>query len=171
MSVKHRVERLLPRGASNYTTPQKFFNDHIQFFRPVHRPPLDSKTDTWVLGLTSDNLDAVNLQISQVSSAEKWTEHVIKDVIDKLSTDIINAKLPGSGLAGLKEVRSAVNAYLRWAVTGGCPGPGIPLTMEILGREFTIQRLKEAIVEHNAFKAQEKVLAEGAQTLSGHAVE
>lgn len=171
MSVKHRVNRLLPRGAPNYTTPQKFYNDHIQFFRPVDRPSLDSRTDTWVLGLTSDHLDAVNLQISQVSSAEKWTEHAMKDVIDKFSTDIFNAKPPDSGLAGLKEVRSAVNAYLRWAITGGRPGPGMPLTMEILGREFTIQRLKEAIVERNAFMDQEKVLAEGAQISSGHAVE
>ena len=153
MEVKHRVKRLLPRGASNYTTPRKFFNDHIQFFRPVHRPTLDSKIDTWVLSLTSDHLDAVNLQISQVSSAEKWTENTMKDIIDKFSTDIFNARLPSSGLAGLKEVRSAVNAYLRWAITGGRPGPGIPLTMEILGREFTLQRLKEAIVERNAFKA------------------
>ena len=171
MSVKHRVERLLPRGASNYTTPQKFFNDHIQFFRPVHRPPLDSKTDAWVLGLTSDDQDANKLQKIHVTTKKKKTEHAMKHLIDKLSTDIFNAKLPGSGLAGLKEVRSAVNAYLRWAITGGRPGPGIPLTMEILGREFTIQRLKEAIVERNAYKAKEKILAEGAQTLSGHAVE
>lgn len=34
--------------------------------------------------------------------------------------------------------------YLRWALSAGAPGPGIPETMEILGRAETVRRLQEA---------------------------
>lgn len=121
-----------------------------------------------MLGLISDHLHTVYIHISQVST-EKWTRDVIRSVIEKLSSVILNAQLPGNSLAGLKEVRVAVNLYLRWATTGGRPGLGIPLTMEILGQKFTIQRLEEATVEYNTLKGQEKVLGEGAQASNDQA--
>jgi len=34
---------------------------------------------------------------------------------------------------------------LRWALAGSAPGPGIPETMEILGREVCVQRFSDAI--------------------------
>lgn len=34
--------------------------------------------------------------------------------------------------------------YLRWALSASAPGPGIPETMTILGREETLRRLQEA---------------------------
>lgn len=34
--------------------------------------------------------------------------------------------------------------YLRWALSAGNAGPGIPETMTILGREETLRRLQEA---------------------------
>ena len=43
-----------------------------------------------------------------------------------------------------KEINKAVNRYLRWAVAGGSPGPGIAETMVLLGRDVTLQRLREA---------------------------
>lgn len=163
--LKHRVIILLRSGAAKYTTPQAFFDQHIYFFRPVSRPPLDSKIDPLVLALICDHLDAVNLHISQVST-ERWTEQVIRDVIEKLCHDFST-----SGLAGLSEARGAVNLYLRWATIGGNPGPGIGLTMEILGREVTVQRLEEAVIEHNTLKGQENILDEGTQSSKDHAVE
>lgn len=35
--------------------------------------------------------------------------------------------------------------FLRWALAGSAPGPGIPETMEILGREVCVQRYSDAI--------------------------
>lgn len=145
---------LLSKGATKYTTPRYFFDSHIYFFRPASRPPLEP--DNWVLSLIADHLDAVNLHISQVST-EKWTEHVIRDVVEKLSSDFFNAKLSGTGLSGLSEVRAAINRYFRWALAGGHPGPGIPFTMAVLGREFTIKRLEEAIAGYNTLKGKRNV--------------
>lgn len=168
--LKHRVNILLRNGAAKYTTPQNFFDYHIHFFRPASRPPLDSKKDPWVLGCISDHIATVNLYISKVS-AGKWTQHVLKDAIDKISKDVLNAKISGTGLAEVQEVRTSVNRYLRWAITGGRPGPGIPSTMEILGRKVTIQALEDALVECNSFIGQAEVFHEVVQSSSDHAVE
>lgn len=43
-----------------------------------------------------------------------------------------------------KEVNRAVNQYLRWAIAGGSSGPGIAETLVLLGRDVTLQRLKDA---------------------------
>lgn len=34
--------------------------------------------------------------------------------------------------------------YLRWALSASAPGPGIPETMTILGRDETVRRLQDA---------------------------
>ncbi|KAI9831306.1 MAG: hypothetical protein M1819_005080 [Sarea resinae] len=46
----------------------------------------------------------------------------------------------------------ALYYYLRWAIAGGKPGPGVAETMVILGREVSVERLREAAeaVEENA---------------------
>ncbi|MCJ1465765.1 Glutamate--tRNA ligase mitochondrial [Pseudocyphellaria aurata] len=159
-NLRYRVKLLLRKRATSYTTPQMFFDNHIYLFRPVSRRPLDSKTDHWVLGLLYDRLDAINLQISRVST-EKWTESGIGDVIRKLSNDISTTKPPGTDLAGSKEVQKAINKYLRWAITGGRSGPGNLLIMELLGRGVAMKLLGEAIAECKTFQGQETNLGTG----------
>ncbi|PWY88972.1 glutamyl-tRNA synthetase [Aspergillus heteromorphus CBS 117.55] len=43
-----------------------------------------------------------------------------------------------------KAFKKELYHYLRWALSAGAPGPGIPETMQILGREETIRRVREA---------------------------
>lgn len=43
-----------------------------------------------------------------------------------------------------KAFKKELYHYLRWALSAGAPGPGIPETMEILGRPETVRRLQEA---------------------------
>jgi glutamyl-tRNA synthetase len=43
-----------------------------------------------------------------------------------------------------KAFKKELYHYLRWALCAGTPGPGIPETMEILGRAESIRRLEEA---------------------------
>lgn len=43
-----------------------------------------------------------------------------------------------------KAFKKELYHYLRWALSAGAPGPGIPETMEILGRSETVRRLQEA---------------------------
>ena len=46
-----------------------------------------------------------------------------------------------------KKAMSGLHHYLRWALLGGAPGPSIPQTMEILGREASIERMQSAAQE------------------------
>lgn len=43
-----------------------------------------------------------------------------------------------------KAFKKELYHYLRWALSAGAPGPGIPETMAILGREETVRRVQEA---------------------------
>lgn len=45
-----------------------------------------------------------------------------------------------------KAAKKDLYAFLRWALLGGLQGPGIPDTMEILGRELSEQRIRRAIL-------------------------
>lgn len=47
-------------------------------------------------------------------------------------------------VAADKKFKKELYHYLRWALSAGAPGPGIPETMIILGREETVRRLAEA---------------------------
>lgn len=49
-----------------------------------------------------------------------------------------------TGIAADKTFKKELYHYLRWALSAGAPGPGIPETMTILGRAETIRRLQEA---------------------------
>lgn len=42
-----------------------------------------------------------------------------------------------------KRFKKELYHYLRWALSGGAPGPGIPETMAILGRQESVKRLEE----------------------------
>lgn len=84
-----------------------------------------------------------------------------------LTRDISSLKFPAADwdgdLAELKKVGKAVNLYLRWALTGGRSGPGTPVTMELLGRDVTLQRLEEAKFELNNPEGEESLVGEVAQ--------
>ncbi|PYH41623.1 glutamate--tRNA ligase MSE1 [Aspergillus saccharolyticus JOP 1030-1] len=54
------------------------------------------------------------------------------------------AELEAARKAADKLFKKELYHYLRWALSGGAPGPGIPETMVILGREQTVRRLQDA---------------------------
>lgn len=43
-----------------------------------------------------------------------------------------------------KASRASVQHFLRWALTGGRPGPTLMLTMTILGRDVSLKRIEDA---------------------------
>lgn len=113
------------------------------------------------MSVISDQFDAVNDRISQVS-VNSWKESRLRAEVNKIISDIAVLKigLPDQEVdqLHLKRVGKGVNKYLRWAVTGGLSGPGMPITMELLGRDITLERLEEGKAELK--KVQEKPLSE-----------
>lgn len=43
----------------------------------------------------------------------------------------------------LKAVKNDVQHFLRWALAGGRPGPTLLMTMEILGKDVSLSRIRE----------------------------
>lgn len=86
-------------------------------------------------------------QFEQVS-AQQWAAPKIDETIVTIGRKLAGAQVPGSEsedeLQVLKKIIMAIQRYLRWALTGGKPGPGIKVIMEILGRETTLSRLQDA---------------------------
>lgn len=159
--LKLYIKTLLHHSAARFTTPGEFFSQHLYFFHPAVRDSYDLETDPSGLGVISDQFDAVNDRISQVS-VDIWTESRLRAEINKIVSDIAAHKIDHPDQEAdklhLKRVGKGVNNYLRWAITGGLSGPGIPITMELLGRGITLERLGEAKAELK--KVQEKGLRE-----------
>lgn len=157
---------MLHHSAARFTTPGEFFKQHLYFFHPVVRDSYEFETDPSALSVISDQFDAVNDRISQVS-VDNWTESRLRAEVNETISDIAAHKigLPDqeADQLHLKRVRKGVNKYLRWAVTGGLSGPGMPITMELLGRDITLKRLEEGKAELK--KVQEKGLSD--QDLDG----
>lgn len=59
-------------------------------------------------------------------------------------------------MAADKRFKKELYHYLRWALSGGNPGPGIPETMAILGRAESIRRLDEGRRLTGELEAQEQ---------------
>lgn len=49
-----------------------------------------------------------------------------------------------SSVATDKVFKKELYHYLRWALSASAPGPGMPETMTILGRDETVRRLQDA---------------------------
>lgn len=63
-----------------------------------------------------------------------------------------------------KTFKKELYHYLRWALSAGAPGPGIPETMAILGRAESLRRLQEArelTADADAEAARVRVLGRG----------
>lgn len=152
---------MLHHSAARFTTPGEFFKQHLYFFHPVVRDSYEFETDPSALSVISDQFDAVNDRISQVS-VDNWTESRLRAEVNEIISDIASHKIghpdQEADQLHLKRVRKGVNKYLRWAVTGGLSGPGMPITMELLGRDITMERLEEGKAELK--KVQEKGLSE-----------
>lgn len=122
------------------------------------------------MDLAIDDVESIHHHFDQVPLA-KWTQAELRDESTNIIVYLTKMKYPGLDLnqdpTAMKKISGAVNHYLRWAVTGGLPGLGIALTMELLGREVTMQRLEEAKVQFIAAQSQEKSLEEGSQVMSG----
>lgn len=157
---------MLHHSAARFTTPGEFFKQHLYFFHPVVRDSYDFETDPSALSVISDQFDAINDRISQVS-VNFWTESRLRAEVNEIISDIAAHKIghpdQKADQSHLKRVGKGINKYLRWAVTGGLSGPGMPITMELLGRDITLERLEEAKAELK--KVQEKGLSE--QDLDG----
>lgn len=167
--LKDRIKALLHLDAQSYTTPQEFFDRHAYVFRSVSRKPYLPGPIDREKTITADDVDIINHYFDQVSTGE-WTESGVNWAISKIVLHISGVEsLDSKSETDLKEIRkanAAVSRYLRWVITGGQSGPGVPAIAELIGRNIILERLREAEGEFKAPESERRSSDEASRALS-----
>lgn len=139
-----RVAALLRVDAGNYTTPQEFFERNYQFlcFDPPkeYSPVLNEDTLIYHLGIIVNHFGTV--------SSAQWEEEHLKRAYEELIDDFSHAwgDYLDKPIDRSKACKNSVQHFLRLTLMGGRPGPVLMLTMELLGREESLRRMKSGAI-------------------------
>ncbi|PKX99458.1 glutamate--tRNA ligase MSE1 [Aspergillus novofumigatus IBT 16806] len=156
------IPPLLKADAKSYTNASEFVQRNSTFFTTIltRTPytPISTQNGT-TIPITALHTAAAALTLVPASH---WTIETHRSNIASYdgSAAVLPPPTPASPGENAPESTDAdaekarVNAdkgfkkelyhYLRWALSAGAPGPGIPETMEILGRAESLRRLQEA---------------------------
>ena len=140
--LEARVAAVLREDAVNYTTPKQFLERNSYFF-------CDESRKDWMPRSNDHQLkDAVGLLNStfRAVTSEQWDEEHLKYVFDRIANDMSVRWDQEESLRSDKgrSALSTVQHFLRWALSGGRPGPRLISTMAILGREVSLRRIEDA---------------------------
>ena len=161
-SIPEYVTPILQADAKSYTTAQEFLQRNSTFFttsltRPSYNPtsPPAGTAATEPIPITALHTAAAALSLVPASH---WTVETHRFNISSYdgsavvtppqTTNTDTSPSPQetekARVAADKRFKKELYHYLRWALSAGAPGPGIPETMAILGRDETMRRLDEA---------------------------
>ena len=134
---------LLQLEGRKYTFPQEFF-DRISYFffsesRSQDEPPSFHPLILEHVGNIYDSISSASRGPWDIPSLSRNVEGLYEIFSDNKLTDLAESNDMG------RAIRSQLQSFLRWAVSYGHAGPTIVPTMQILGREVTLGRLRDAI--------------------------
>ncbi|CRG83703.1 glutamyl-tRNA synthetase [Talaromyces islandicus] len=155
--TSHRdvVRLLLQADAKSYTTPEEFIDRNKTFFiAPSNRPAYEPAAKDSAVPISTLHTAAAAMSLVP---EDHWTVENHRFNIKSYNTDPPTAQtetdkadgeLSPSSAASIiaqdKAFKKELYHYLRWALSAGAPGPGIPETLAILGRAESVRRLEEA---------------------------
>ena len=125
-------------------TPREFVERNSYFFffssREEYTPgPSD--------GILTENTSAIIGHFRRILP-EHWDEPNLREVFENMAATLSTrwAQDSNQTVDLAKAFRASVQHFLRWALTGGRPGPTLMLTMNILGRDVSLKRIEDAAV-------------------------
>ncbi|KAL4923486.1 glutamate--tRNA ligase MSE1 [Aspergillus undulatus] len=166
--ISQYIAHLLKADSSAYTTAFEFFTRNLSFFTPrLDRPkykPASTPTSTSSPRPMRIPISCLHTAAAAITlvPGEHWDAEILKaNIASYDGASAIEAPLEGRNMhppdgaetetdpararrAADKEFKKQLYHYLRWALSAGAPGPSIPETMGILGRDVTLLRLDEA---------------------------
>ena len=79
---------------------------------------------------------------------EQWNEPNLKETIETMALKLSKkwGQVSNERIDLVKASRASVQHFLRWALTGGRPGPNLMLAMNILGRDVSLKRIEDAVM-------------------------
>ncbi|KAI9051524.1 hypothetical protein LZ554_004570 [Drepanopeziza brunnea f. sp. 'monogermtubi'] len=179
------IHAILMADAQNYQTPSDFITRSHYFFSAPTAVELAEKVPNLKLRNVPPgvpfvpDLDTITLFRSIYQHPdEEWTvEHTrgkIAWIIKQGTTMSLVALNEDQGETGTSGGEGAeklisqawgklVHGYLRWAIAGSVPGPDGAQTMQILGREETVERLElaEKVMRESQAEREKKAAEEG----------
>ncbi|KAH0538399.1 hypothetical protein FGG08_004999 [Glutinoglossum americanum] len=155
-SLRDYISAILKADSVNFTTPEDFWKRNSYFFAPIiiDQYPIRYSNGKMVHSVPVYDLVQCARQFENIP-LQIWNSSAIKGKILEMAAT-------SSGTSGLesmecgkdkestsikrtqKEWSKAFHHYLRWAIAEGKEGPSIGQVMEILGRDISLKRLKEA---------------------------
>lgn len=153
--LKEHIAALLSVDAINYTTPSEFVERNSHFFFIGHREEYKRGPSN---GILTENTAIITDRFQEILPGQ-WGESSLREAFENMA-DTLSMKLgqdSNQSAEAAKASRVSVQHFLRWALTGGRPGPTLMLTMSILGRDVSLKRIKDAaaVLERMEFEANE----------------
>lgn len=148
-TLSEYISPLIRADAKSYTTAEEFAERNSTFFatkldRPTYTPVSSSSTSNSTVPMLALHTAAAALML--VPSAH-WNIEMHRSNIasyDGSDSVEIAPEVDSSSVATDKVFKKELYHYLRWALSASAPGPGMPETMTILGRDETVRRLQDA---------------------------
>ena len=145
--VEPLVTALLSIESQFYTTPRAFFERYVYLFYSMPR-------GDWRAGLSDylsvEHIESINAVVSGIPP-DQWTAEKVEETTKEWAHHFAHKTTgPEKGKSGQSSLRSQSLYYMRWALTGGRPGPSLANTMVLLGRDVTLDRLETARIEFKA---------------------
>lgn len=149
-TLSEYISPLLRADAKTYTTATEFIERNATFFTAkLDRPPYTFTSTT----NDSSSTPTVPMQALHIAAAAltlvppaHWSMEIHRMNITSYdgSDSVVISENSNSPVATDKIFKKELYHYLRWALSASAPGPGIPETMEILGRDETLRRIQDA---------------------------
>lgn len=143
------IAPLIRADAKSFTTAEEFAERNSTFFatkldRPTYNPVSSSSTSKPTVPMLALHTAAAALTLVP---AAHWNIEMHRSNItsyDGSDSVEIAPEVDPSSVATDKIFKKELYHYLRWALSASAPGPGMPETMTILGRDETVRRLQDA---------------------------
>ncbi|EAW14485.1 glutamate--tRNA ligase MSE1 [Aspergillus clavatus NRRL 1] len=153
-ALSEYISLLLKADAKSYTNAPEFIHRNSTFFtttltRPPYTPAATSSSGpSTPIPITALHTAAAALTLVPEPHWTIETHRANIAAYDGSSATPAAPETPAdpekARIAADKAFKKELYHYLRWALSAGAPGPGIPETMTILGRPETLRRLDEA---------------------------
>ncbi|KAI9774761.1 MAG: Glutamate--tRNA ligase mitochondrial [Geoglossum umbratile] len=155
-NLRDYVSAILRADSENFTTAESFWERNSYFFAPIVIGHYLARRGegTMIHSVPVHDLVRCARQIEFIPP-ESWNSSTIKDRISEIVATSSEAKCLESNeqeegkcskllKRTQKEWNIAFHHYLRWAIAEGKQGPAIGEAMAILGRDISLERIREA---------------------------
>ena len=164
--LRERIASTLQHCNRNYRDPQQFYEWYFYFFRSLHTTDYFSVTTTSRRGLLAEVRDGERILKTDGKllplTVKDIVNHYMGNALDRLrevAEEDWNAPQLQKVLQGVlddtephakmvdsewRQKKLDFQLFLRWALIAGWSGPSNSVSMEILGKAISLQRLAKA---------------------------